>query len=253
MIELWIVLLLYGGGVMDDLKLLRARGVRRLFGWVQIPDATTFGRWLRRAGEPLVGVLDRLLWLLVQQRWAAAGTPTQLMLVVDSTVVLRYGVKQAGAEVGYNPKKHGRPSHHPLVAFAAETGDCLGVLWRPGSAHTAAGSIPWIRTIVGRLRGLGVQEITVRLDKGFFLREMVEALSELGVRYFLKVRNTSGRSGSSAAGGNPTRIRGSGPRRASCTVRVCWPVNGARRSGRSLRHRTNCRSTHTRSINWRWR
>ena len=62
MVELWIVLLLYGGGFMDDLKLLAMRGVRRLFGWARIPDPTTFGRWLRRGGEPLVGVLDRLLW-----------------------------------------------------------------------------------------------------------------------------------------------------------------------------------------------
>jgi len=187
MVELWIVLLLYGGGFMDDLKLLAMRGVRRLFGWARIPDPTTFGRWLRRGGEPLVGVLDRLLWLLVQCRWQAAGVPPQLMLVLDSTVVLRYGTKQAGAEVGYNPKKHGRPSHHPLVAYAAETGDCLGVVWRPGSAHTAAGAIAWLRTLVGRLRGLGVQEITVRLDKGFFSQEMIEALRELGVWFYLKL------------------------------------------------------------------
>jgi hypothetical protein len=187
MIELWIVLLLYGGGFMDDLKLLAVRGVRRLFGWARIPDPTTFGRWLRRGGAPLVGVLDRLLWLLVQRRWQVAGAPTRLMLVLDSTVVVRYGTKQAGAEVGYNPKKKGRPSHHPLVAYAAETGDCLGVVWRPGSAHTAAGGIAWLRTLVGRVRGLGVREITVRLDKGFFAQEMIDALRELEVHFYLKL------------------------------------------------------------------
>lgn len=186
MIEMWIVLLLYGGGVMDDLKLLRARGVRRLFGWVRIPDPTTFGRWLRRAGEDLVDVIDRLLWLLLQRRWQMVGTPSQIMVVLDSTVVVRYGMKQAGAEVGYNPKKQGRPSHHPLVAFA-DTGDCLGVLWRPGGAHTAAGSSEWLRRIVSRLRALGVHDITVRMDKGFFSKEMVAALTDMDVRFFLKV------------------------------------------------------------------
>ena len=34
MAEVWIVLLLYGGGVMTDLRLLDRRGVRRIFGWV---------------------------------------------------------------------------------------------------------------------------------------------------------------------------------------------------------------------------
>lgn len=186
MIEQWVVLLLYGGGVMDDLTLLRARGVRRLFGWTAIADPTTFGRWLRRAGDRMAELLDALVWRLVQQRWAVAGVPAQIMVLLDSTVVLRYGTQQAGAEKGYNPRKRGRPSHHPLVAFA-DTGDCLGVRWRPGKAHTAAGAIEWLRTLVERLRRAGVSDIAVRLDKGFFSQEMVEALTALQVRFFLKV------------------------------------------------------------------
>ncbi len=46
MTEVWITLLLYGGGVIDDLPLLERRGVRRIFGWTRVPDPTTFGRWL---------------------------------------------------------------------------------------------------------------------------------------------------------------------------------------------------------------
>jgi hypothetical protein len=187
LVESWIVLLLYGGGSMDDLRWLAGRGIRRLFGWKAVPDPTTFGRWLRRGGERLARQLDGLLWQMVRARWAVAGVPKAVMLVLDSTVVQRYGLKQAGAEKGYNPTKRGRPSHHPLVAFLAETGDCLGVIWRPGNANTAAGAIPWIQTLVGQLRAAGVEQITVRLDKGFFSREMVEALEALGVSYVLKV------------------------------------------------------------------
>jgi hypothetical protein len=187
LVELWVVLLLYGGGRMDDLSLLAGRGIRRLFGWKSIPDPTTFGRWLRRGGERLAGQLDAVLWKMVRARWAATAVPRSVMLVLDSTVVQRYGAKQAGAEKGYNPTKKGRPSHHPLVAFLAETGDCLGVIWRPGSAHTAAGAIAWIQRLVARLRAAGVEEITLRLDKGFFSKEMVAALEALGVSYVLKV------------------------------------------------------------------
>jgi hypothetical protein len=43
LVELWVVLLLYGGGCMDDLRLLSGRGLRRLFGWRGVPDPTTFG------------------------------------------------------------------------------------------------------------------------------------------------------------------------------------------------------------------
>ena len=104
MTEAWIVLLLYGGRVMDDLPLLERRGVRRIFGWIRVPDATTFGRWLRRASGRMVPLLDELLWTMVRQRWAlAGGAPKKLTLMLDSTVVVRYGQKQAGAERGYNP------------------------------------------------------------------------------------------------------------------------------------------------------
>ena len=187
MVELWVALLLHGGRCMDDLPRLGARGVRRLFGWVAVPVATTYGRWLRRAGERMVNVLDVLLWRIVQMRWQVVGVPKEVMLVLDSHVAVRYGVKQAGAEVGYNPKKPGRASHHPLVAFLAKTGDCLGVRWRGGSAHTAEGAGPWLEVLVGRLRAAGVERITVRLDKGFFSKEMVRTLQRLGVDYVLKV------------------------------------------------------------------
>lgn len=185
-IEVWVALLLYGGGVMDDLARFSARGVRRLFGWRAVPDATTFGRWLRRGGPTLVPVLDELCWYLVRTRWTALGRPESLLLILDSTVVQRYGLRQAGAERGYNPEKRGRPSHHPLLAFT-DQGDCLGVHWRGGAAHTAEGAGEWIRALVQRLRQVGIRDLTVRLDKGFFSRELVELLTALDVRFVLKV------------------------------------------------------------------
>ena len=126
---------------------------------------------------------------MVRQRWAllARGVPKKLTLTLDSTVVVRYGHTQAGAELGYNPKKRGRRSHHPLVAFINETGDCLGVRWRAGNAHTAAGAVEWLQALVGHLRDAGVGDITVRLDEGFFSQRMAQTLEELGVSFLLKV------------------------------------------------------------------
>jgi hypothetical protein len=187
MVEMWVALLLYGGRGMDDLPRLAKRGVRRLFGWKSVPDPTTYGRWLRRAGEKVTTQLDALLWQMVQMRWKVAGVPGAVMLVLDSHVAVRYGEKQAGAEKGYNPKKPGRRSHHPLVAFLAKTGDCMGVRWRAGNAHTAEGACAWIEELVKRLRAAGVERITLRMDKGFFSKEMVRTLQRLEVDYVLKV------------------------------------------------------------------
>lgn len=189
MVEVWTALLFYGGGWMDDLGWFGRRGIRRLFGWKAVPDPTTFGRWLRRCGAVLVPLLDTLCWKLVRIRWRWTSVPKAVTLVVDSTVVVRYGAKQAGAEVGYNPKKRGRPSHHPIVAFLQETGDLVGIRWRPGSANTAAGAKTWIPELITRLREAGVQHITVRVDKGFFSKKLPQVLAKLNVHFFLKVPN----------------------------------------------------------------
>ena len=51
------------------------------------------------------------------------------VLDLDSTVFERYGHQQ-GSLKGYNPRKHGRPSHHPLLAMLAEA----KVVCMPGCA-----------------------------------------------------------------------------------------------------------------------
>ena len=135
MTEVWIVLLLYGGGVMTDLRLLDRRGVRRIFGWVRVPHPTTFGRWLRNTGETMVALLDEVLWEMVRRRCAmAGGAPGKLTVMMDSTVVVRYGRKQAGAEL-----QEARPSVASSASGlrAGDRGLPGGVRLRPGSAHTA--------------------------------------------------------------------------------------------------------------------
>lgn len=189
MVELWVALLFYGGGWIEDLGWMERRNVRRLFGWAAVPNPTTFGRWLRRSGSAMTEVLSELCWHLVQVRWAWTRVPKRATLLVDSTVSIRYGQVQAGAEKGHNPKKPGRPSHHPVVAFLMETGDLVGLKWRPGSANTAAGTEEWITELVERLRAAGVEEITVRLDKGFFSKSLAGRLDRLGVTFLLKVPN----------------------------------------------------------------
>ena len=66
------------------------------------------------------------------------GLPARIIADWDGTVNTRYG-RQEGAEVGYNPFKRGRPSHHPLACVAAGTRLCLHMAWRPGKAVSATG------------------------------------------------------------------------------------------------------------------
>lgn len=63
------------------------------------------------------------------------------------------------------------------------------LLWRPGSAWSGARTEEWLPELVAWLREVGVSEITVRLDKGFWKKEIVRTLKRLDVRFLLKGPN----------------------------------------------------------------
>ena len=75
MTEVWIVLLLYGGGVMTDLRLLDRRGVRRIFGWVRVPhsdDVRALAEEVGRDHGPAAGRGCCGGWCDSAGRWRAA-------------------------------------------------------------------------------------------------------------------------------------------------------------------------------------
>ncbi len=83
-----------------------------------------------------VSELDGRQWVADASRPIWNALPNRFILDWDSTVVTRYG-HQEDAQVGYNPHKRGRPSHHPLLAVVADTRLCAYYRWRPGKSGTA--------------------------------------------------------------------------------------------------------------------
>jgi hypothetical protein len=64
-------------------------------------------------------------------------------LNLDSTVLTRYG-HQEGARKGYNPKKRGRASHHPLLAFVS-AGYVVNLWNRSGDSASGQGCVGFFR------------------------------------------------------------------------------------------------------------
>lgn len=96
-------------------------------------------------------------------------------LDVDSSVLTRYG-DQEGARLGYNPKKPGRKSHHPLMAFVA---DCRMVanLWlRSGNTHSANNMFSFLEDTLHKL--LGKKIGLLRGDSGFYSKKIFNHLEE---------------------------------------------------------------------------
>jgi hypothetical protein len=109
-------------------------------------------------------------------------------LDLDSSVFCRYG-EQEGSLKGYNPRKPGRPSHHPLVAFLAEARRLLWATLRSGNTGSANGCVEFMTqalALVPQSHRIGL----VRADAGFFVKSFLEYLEARELVYIIVVRLT---------------------------------------------------------------
>ena len=156
----------------------------RLFGW---PRAAGHKAIMR-----LFGRFDMLANERVQAeayRWffGKISTLQRITLDVDSTVVTRNG-EQEGAARGYNPNRHGRPSHHPLLAFVAEARMVANFWLRPGNAHSANNVLQFLEST---LHHLGEKIVgLLRADSGFFDEAILAALEGKRIPYIIAARLT---------------------------------------------------------------
>jgi hypothetical protein len=79
-------------------------------------------------------------WMLAAQSWIWKAFEGRQFLILDwdSTVLTRYG-DQDGAEIGYNPTKPGRTSHHPLLCEIAGARLLPMLHYRPGNSGSKTG------------------------------------------------------------------------------------------------------------------
>jgi hypothetical protein len=104
-------------------------------------------------------------------------------LDLDSAVFERYGHQQ-GARKGHNPKKHGRPSHHPLLAVLAEAHFILHGWLRSGNCGAARGVVEFLKEALALLETRHPVRV-VRADAGFFDDHLLSFLEERGLTYIV--------------------------------------------------------------------
>jgi hypothetical protein len=75
---------------------------------------------------------------------------TPWVLNIDTTIKPLFG-HQAGAEIGYNPTKPGRPSHTLHTYWIGNLRLVLDVEVQGGKAHAAKHSLPRLRVLIERL------------------------------------------------------------------------------------------------------
>jgi Transposase DDE domain group 1 len=106
---------------------------------------------------------------------------------VDCTVITRNG-QQQGATKGYNPNKRGRNSHHPLLAFIAETRMVANFWLRPGNTSSSNNILEFLAST---LRHLGNKTVgLLRADSGFFDDAVMNFLHDRKIAYIISARLT---------------------------------------------------------------
>jgi hypothetical protein len=167
---------------------LRAdRVLHAMMGVERFPGDDTIRNFFLRFGQGQVEAFWRPLW-----RWLlrlAACPTTDFSLDLDSTVFCREG-RQEGARKGYNPRRKGRPSHHPLLAVLAEAPLVLHGWLRSGNTGAARGVVPFLQEALALLpEGMWIR--CVRADSGFFEEGLLAFLEERQLSYLVVARMTT--------------------------------------------------------------
>lgn len=184
----YILLIYAGGSRFSHLLYFGCEGImNKLFAVEKLPLAsTTLTRLFRKIrkhkevqeiSEKLWEYLSKLIpWKDIMEDW----------LTFDSTVLQRYG-KQEGVKRGYNPKKKGRGSHSPLMAFLNNSRYVVNLWNRPGNVASWNNIVGFFGNTWQRVSGF-IKIKGVIADSGFYLREFIELLEQIATTYIIAVR-----------------------------------------------------------------
>jgi hypothetical protein len=182
-----LLLTVFAGGERFAHLLYLASGgfvLSKLFGLERLPKAaSTLSRFFAKISswaqiEKLAAPLWDYIFTLIPFDKIKAD-----WLDLDSSVITRYGT-QEGALRGYNPKKKGRASHHPLLAFLSEARFVVNLWNRSGNSRSANNAIAFFEQTYNRLKGKIVFK-GVRADSGFYEESFLETLERLALRYVI--------------------------------------------------------------------
>ncbi|MBI4802285.1 MAG: IS1380 family transposase, partial [Elusimicrobia bacterium] len=159
-----------------------------MLGLKRFPDQSTLCRFLKRLPNKTIRQLVRLHDSLRAYLFGLPRMRHSLIFNIDSAVLVIYG-KHEGARVGYNPKKHGRRSYHPLFCFEAGFEEFWHGSLRPGDAASSTGIIPFLKVCLAKVpKTIARSRIRFRMDSGFHSRETVEFLDGKKCGYVIVVK-----------------------------------------------------------------
>lgn len=156
-----------------------------MLGLDRFPDQSTLRRFLKRLPPKSIRQLVRLHDSFRSHLFALPKERTSLTLDLDSVVIVIYG-KQQGGKVGYNPKKPGRRSYHPLLCFEYYFQEFWHGSLRPGNAAASTGAVAFIKRCLAKApKNIARSRIRFRMDSGFYRSKVIRYLDATGCGYVM--------------------------------------------------------------------
>jgi hypothetical protein len=189
LIEGFITSVVLGSKRLEHTGMLRMDEViKNIWGWEKgMASASTFSRFFSKFD---VEVNDKIFPPLM--KYMINLVPIKYHTIdIDSTVITRYG-EQDEAQKGYNPEKKGRPSHHPLMAFSAETKMVVNAWMRSGDSHSVTDMDRFLDELYTIIEPSNIG--LIRGDAGFYSDAIMSQLEKnpiCAIPYIIRGKMTS--------------------------------------------------------------
>lgn len=189
-----------GADCIDDLDIVRAGGMKTLFGGVYAPS--TVGTLLREFtfahARQLESVLRHHLVALCARVELLPGSDTQVFIDIDSLLRPVYGHAKQGASYGHTKiagKQVLRKGLSPLVTAISTPGAApviAGMRLRAGKANSGKGAGRMVAQAIATARAAGVHgQLVVRGDSSYGTRAVVGACRDYGAQFSVVMSRNS--------------------------------------------------------------
>ncbi len=148
----------------------------------RLPSQATYSRFFHKFSWER----NEEVFALLQQKFLSQIDVGALTIDLDSSVITRYGT-QEGAKKGYNPKKMGRNSHHPLMAFIDQTKMVANAWMRAGNTSDLNNYDAFLTEtfdVALKDKEIGL----VRADGGFYSNNFLKWFEKRDLKYIVAVK-----------------------------------------------------------------
>jgi Transposase DDE domain. len=159
------------------------RSLGKIFDWAQVPGQDAYKRYFHKFTQSINQDVSHHFF-----SWFFKNIQINYFtLDIDSTIMTRYG-EQEGAKKGYNPKKRGRPSHHPIIAFVNDVRMVANFWLRSGNSSSSNNFVGFLEDTLSRFGDKKVG--LVRLDSGFCQNDIMDYLENKRMHYIIAAKFT---------------------------------------------------------------